>query len=175
MIVRELITKLGFKTDTNSINKFEKNVNSAKMSIVALTAAITVAATAVFLFVESAAKAGDKLDKLRDIIGMTTKDYQLLEGAANLAGIENEEFTKSLQLFARSIGMARQGMSQYIKEFAILGINMRDGNGQLKKNKELLLEVADAFQHKLKNNVDRAKSAIGRKPFLSIRARKRSV
>lgn len=154
MIVRELITKIGFKTDTNSINKFEKNVNSAKMSIVALTAAITAAATAVLLFVESAAKAGDRLDKLRDIVGMTTKDYQLLEGAANLAGIENEEFSKSIQLFARSIGMARQGMSQYIKEFAILGINMRDGNGQLKNNKELLLEVADAFQHHIKG-VDR--------------------
>lgn len=156
MIVRELITKLGFKTDTGALNKFEGGVKSATISVVALTAAITSAVTAMFAFVESAAKAGDRLDKLRDIIGFTTKNYQLLEGAANLAGIENEEFSKSLQLFSRSIGMARQGMSQYIKEFAILGINMRDGNGQLKNNKELLLEVADAFQHKLKNNVDRA-------------------
>lgn len=155
MIVRELITKLGFKTDTNSINKFEKNVNSAKMSIVALTAAITAAATAVFLFVESAAKAGDKLDKLHDIIGMTTKDYQLLEGAANLAGINNEEFTKSLQLFNRAVGMARQGMSQYITQFAILGVNLRSSNGQIKSNKELVLEVADAFKNKLTKSVDR--------------------
>lgn len=156
MIVRELITKLGFKTDTGALNKFESGVKSAKVSVIALTAAITAAATAVFLFVESAAKAGDRLDKLRDMIGMTTKDYQLLEGAANLAGIENEAFSKSLQLFSRSIGMARQGMSQYIKEFAILGINMRTGNGQLKSQKELLFEVADAFKNKLKNNVDRA-------------------
>lgn len=156
MIVRELVTKLGFKTDESSLNKFEEGVNSAKNSVLALTAAITSAVTAMLLFVESSAKAGDRLDKLKDIIGVTTKDYQLLEGAANLAGIENEEFSKSLQLFARSIGMARQGMSQYIKEFAILGINMRNGNGKLKDNKELLLEVADAFQNKLKNNVDRA-------------------
>ena len=156
MIVRELITKLGFKTDTESINKFENNVDGAKSAILALTAAIAATSTAIFLFVESAAKAGDRLDKLRDIIGFTTTDYQLLEGAASLAGIENDEFSKSLQLFARSIGMARQGMSQYIKEFAILGINMRDSNGQLKSNKELLLEVADAFKNKLKNNVDRA-------------------
>lgn len=156
MIVRELITKLGFKTDTNSINKFEDNVKSAKSTILAFTAAITTASTAVFLFVESAAKAGDRLDKLRDTIGFTTRSYQLLEGAANLAGIENEEFSKSMRLFGRAIGMARQGMSQYIKELAILGINIRGSDGQLKSNKELLFEVADAFQNKLTNSVDRA-------------------
>jgi len=156
MDVRELITKIGFKTDTSSLNKFEENVNSAKSSILALTAAITAAATAVFVFVESAAKAGDRLDKLRDTVGITTREYQLLEGAANLAGIENDEFSKSMQLFSRAIGMARQGMSQYIKQLAILGINIRGSDGQIKSNKELLLEVADAFQNKLVNSADRA-------------------
>lgn len=156
MIVRELITKLGFKTDTAKLHSFEENVDGAKTAVLALTAAITAAVTATFLFVESAAKAGDRLDKLRDIIGFTTKDYQLLEGAASLAGIENESFAKSLQLFSRSIGMARQGMSEQIKQFAILGINLSASNGHLKSNKELLLEVADAFKNKLTNNVDRA-------------------
>jgi hypothetical protein len=154
--VRELITKLGFKTDTKSIDEFDGHITNAKTSILALTAAIGTATTAMVLFIESAAKAGDRLDKLRDIIGMTTQNYQLLEGAANLAGIENDEFSKSLQLFARSIGMARQGMGQYIKQFAILGINLRDSNGQVKSNKDLLLEVADAFKNKLTNSVDRA-------------------
>ena len=171
MVVRELVTKLGFKTDTAALGTFEKNVDSAKSSVLALTAAIAAAATAVVFFVRSAAKAGDRLDKLRDTIGFTTDDYQRLEGAANLAGIENESFAKSLQLFSRAIGMAKQGMSEYIKEFAILGINMRGSNGQLKDNKELLLDVADAFQNKVTNSTDRATIAqilFGRAGFKMI-------
>jgi len=155
MIVRELVTKLGFKTDPKQIEGFESKVKSAKVAVLALTAAVTAATTAIFLLVNSAAKTGDELDKVKDVLGLTIKQIQLLGGAAALSGVEHEGFITAMQFFAKAVGMARMGMMEQLRAFQLLGISLRGANGQLKSQHELLMEVANGFT-KVKNTQDKA-------------------
>lgn len=156
MLVRELVTKFGFKTDETKVKSFDSSIKSATIAVTALVAAVTSATTAIFFLVRSAAKTGDELDKIKDVVGLTTKQIQLLSGAAELSGVAHDNFIISLQFFAKSVGMARMGMMEQMRAFQMLGISLRGANGQLKTQHELLLEVADGFQNRLTNSQDRA-------------------
>lgn len=155
MIVRELVTKLGFKTDQKKVEGFESRVKSVKVAVVALAAAVTATTVAIFALVDSAAKTGDELDKIKDVVGLTVKQIQLLGGAAELAGVQHEGFITAMQFFAKAVGMARMGMMQQLRAFQMLDISLTGTNGKVKSQIQLFYEVAEAMS-KVKNVQDKA-------------------
>lgn len=161
-VLRELVTKLGFDADQKTLDKYEGGVNELKKSLLKIVAISSAVSTALFGMANSAAKVGDELDKTRDLVGLTAKDFQSLTGAAALAGVEQQGFTTALQLFNRTIGMARQGMQESLKPFQMLGISLRDSSGNFKDQSKLILEVADKFS-KLTNVYD--KTAVAQELF----------
>lgn len=154
MVLRELVTILGFKADDKALVSYESEMAKLKKSMLAIVGVATAVGTALFTVANSAAKAGDELDKTLKLVGLTAKQFQLLRGAGELSGITPELLTTSLEIFNRNIGMARQGMQMSLKPFQTLGVSLRDSNGNLKTTYQLTLDVADAFS-KLKNTADK--------------------
>lgn len=155
MKVRDLVTELRFKTDDKKIESFDAKIKSVTIAVTALAASLAAATTAAFMFVKSAAATGDELDKIKNVVGLTTEEIQLLSGAAALAGVEHNNLIVSLQFFAKSVGMARQGMAQQLNAFKMLDVSLRGANGLVKTQHELLLDVADGFKN-LKTQQDKA-------------------
>lgn len=164
MILRELITILAFKADDKVLKAYDAKIVALKKNLFLVTAAAAAVSVAIFGIADSAAKAGDELDKTKDLTGLTVEQLQKLTGAAKLAGVEVEGLRTGMQLFGRQISQAAQGQQMSIRAFQMLGINIFDANGKLKDNHRLLLETADAFSklHNQQVKVDLAMQLFGR-------------
>jgi len=77
----------------------------------AVGAALGVAAAGGFVkMVDSTQRALDTMGKFVRRSGITVEAYQELRHAADLAGVSNQEFDKSLQKFTRNLGDSRAGV-----------------------------------------------------------------
>lgn len=74
----------------------------------------------------SAAKAGDKIIKTSDALGISTDAYQELSYAMQRGGASEEDFASGLKTIQVQMGAAIKGQSRAKKAFAQLGISMAD-------------------------------------------------
>lgn len=78
-------------------------------------------------------------------LGVTTEQLQVYRYAASQAGISQDEMDQGLAKLSKSLGDAALGAAQDTKVFDILGISIKDTNGQVKTAGEVLPEIADAL------------------------------
>jgi hypothetical protein len=168
MIVRELLTLLGYKTDEASKKKAEAGFSDVKKQALAVSAAVVAigaAATAVFTrLVGDVAAAGDEVAKTSKQLGLNAQRMQELRFAANLAGTSNSEMTIGLRRLQASAKEAGDGTKSFVDDFARLGVQVKDSNGNLKSAEDLLFEVADGM-NALENDTERvalAQTLLGR-------------
>lgn len=143
MNVRELITKIGFKVNENQLTAAEKSITGVKHSLEIIAGAGIAAAGTLFEFAKSAAETGEQLEIASAKTGLNIKQLQEYQGAAKLAGMDSDTFNMAMRRFSRNVGMAGQGISASAQAFRMYGINVRDSNGALKSNSDLIKEVAD--------------------------------
>lgn len=155
MILRELLTKIGFNVDTKSLDTFNRSVKSAQSSIFAMGATITAAAGSIFALVKNVSNIGDEINKSSEELGISTDALQEWRYAADQAGISNDELATSIRMFSRNIGQAvSTGTGPFVDRMQQLGVALTDGTGKLKDNDTLLLEVADSLKN-VKNASER--------------------
>lgn len=146
MIVRELLTLIGYKTDQASKRKAEGGLSDVKKQALAVSAAVVAigaAATAVFTrLVGDVAAAGDEIAKTSKQLGVNAQRLQELRFAANLAGASNSELNTTLRLIAKNADDAAKGTGEFAEDFERLGVKVTDANGNLKSADQLLLEVS---------------------------------
>lgn len=148
MIIRELVTVLGFDVQDSALGKMDKKVDQSKQGLNDLTAAADEAAenlkaaigtiTKAFIglsivsagltasilgIVFSSANAADEIAKTAPLLGFTIEEFQKYQYAAKLAGIENENFASSTQFLLRSIGEAIDGNEAAMASFSRIGID----------------------------------------------------
>jgi len=119
-----------------------------------LTAAVAFfGATQVNAFTESASLIHDTAQRL----GITAEQYQRLAFGAKLAGIENEEFTKSLKQLQVNLGKTAIGAGgEAGKVLEALGFKLRDKvTGRVKDLSKAFPELADRL-NKIKDQSKRA-------------------
>ena len=87
----------------------------------------------------------EQIGKNADRLNMTTKDLQTFRFAMEQAGESSETADKTLIKFARAIDDARNGVTTALDEFDRLEISLRNTDGTLKGQTQLLFEVADAW------------------------------
>ena len=121
MVIRELVTKLGFETDASTIKKYEKSVASMKASMAQLAVVVSAAAGSIFAIAKTTANHGEEADKLSKRLGLTAERYQEFAFAAHLADVSQEEFTMGLTVLQRTLGQARIGSKEAAKGFGMLG------------------------------------------------------
>jgi hypothetical protein len=97
----------------------------------------------------------DSILTLKDNTGLATGTIQTLQHAVVQAGGKAGEANKSLETFAVNVGKARAGSAEAARAFEMMGIALRDTNGQARSNEDILRDVADAFS-KIENPADRA-------------------
>lgn len=99
----------------------------------------------------SFARFGDSVKDSALKLGISTKNYQLLSNAANLAGVEQEAFNTIMGRFSRNIGEAAAGTAAARVGFDALGLSVRDKvTGRVRSLDALLPEVFDKLS-KIRN------------------------
>lgn len=93
--------------------------------------------------ISSIADIGDAADNL----GVTTDEFQAMAGAAQLAGVETEALAKGLKTLGVNTAEAANGQGDLGKLFAANGVSIRDANGNLLSQQEILLRVADLVKN----------------------------
>ena len=152
MILRELVTRLGFELDDKNLKKFEQSIDDAKTKLAGFGKAITLAKVAVTGLVATAtgltvlsisvAKAAKETEELSQQLGITTDDLQSLELVAQDTGLEVNELSKSFSSFNKQLGTIETSGKALTDELNRLNISTKDNNGNLKSSFVLYEEVA---------------------------------
>lgn len=88
--------------------------------------------------VKGVADVGDKLNDLRKITGLTVNELGGLDKMAKLNGTD-------LDSVAKGIGNLAKNMSAGNEVFKLIGVSIRDTNGNLRNANQVLLDVAEKF------------------------------
>ena len=93
---------------------------------------------------EGYAREGDRIAKTSRLLGLSVKDYQAFDQAAQHAGMTTEEIDGALKKFSVNLGKAKAGDSKAFKVFdSILGGKKISS---YKDSSSLLLAVADGYE-----------------------------
>lgn len=138
-------TKAAFDKVTRGLNK----VGSAAKGTAKVVGGVTVGLTAVSAALVIASKKSlefvDNIGKTATRTGIATDFIQAFQQGAIEAGSSVEQAQKGLEKFSRSVGDASRGLKTQADIFKDLGVEIRDSNGDLRGNTEILLEVADGI------------------------------
>lgn len=154
MIVRELITKLGFKADQRALDRFNRGFGNLRRTAFYVTAAVGAASTAVLALTKSVANYGDNLAKTSARVGLSVRSLQKFEFAANLAGADLEVMNKAVVRFARVISDANEGLETAERGFRRVGIDPK----KVTDMESALYEVSDAFA-KMPDGIEKTTAA----------------
>lgn len=161
MIVRELLTRLGFTVDEHSLSESEKVIEKLKESAETLVElyASWEAAKKLYELVNQVAELGEETLRTSIKLGIGAEALQELQYAANQAGTSAGSLQAGLRFLARNASAAANGSGDAAKEFESLGINVNDAHGQLKPMELLMGEVSDALKG-MTNKTERTAKAI---------------
>lgn len=146
MKVRELVTRIGFDVDNKTLTDVDNRVSNLKKGLIGLTALVAGTSAVLVGMVKSAANAADRVKDTATAIGVSTQALQELGYAATLSGSNVETMANGLRLLSKNIAdVAANPTSDLAKKFKQLGVNVKDGNGQLKTADIVFKELADGF------------------------------
>jgi hypothetical protein len=133
----------GLKKADASLSRFGANVARAAAAVAA-TMAVALAGLAVGM--KRAIDQADKMSKMAQSVGVPVEELSRLAHAADLSGV-------SLETMATSLGRLSRGMSEVAagakndtaKAFAALRIAVKNTDGTLRSNSDVMADVADRF------------------------------
>lgn len=161
MIVREVLTKFGFKVDDSGIKKydaataaakkrtetFKKGVKQAGKVIAGLGVLAAGAATGLFKLVQSVADVGDQAAKDAKKLGLTAEAVQELRHASQLAGTDFGVMKVGLQALSRGLNdAATKGTGPAAEAFEQLGISLEDPAIKSRNLEQIMALVSDRFR-----------------------------
>lgn len=88
---------------------------------------------------------GDQLAKNAAEVGLLTSEYDRLQSAAVAAGIDQSKLDVAMRTLNKSIGESSIGMGEARVAFQQLGVQIRNEDGTLKSNRQVLGEVSNAL------------------------------
>jgi hypothetical protein len=141
-----------------SLAKTETRMQAVKQVSAALGLALVAAAGAIAAMVKRNIDLADQAGKTATRVGMTTSALTELRYAAELSRVKVETFDMAMQRFTRRSAEAAMGTGQAKDALKELGVNLLDGQGNLRASDELLEDVADAMQG-LSSEADRVRLA----------------
>ncbi|MDP2141269.1 MAG: hypothetical protein Q8L20_10705 [Gammaproteobacteria bacterium] len=130
------------RTSRSKMSQIEKDLNKGAKAAAAFAIAGVAAGAAL---IKSSINQADAFSKQSQIVGVAIDDLSGLAYGADLAGVSFEQLSTGLTRSARAIEEASQGSGAGADAYAALGIKVRDSNGVLRSNMEILEDVADRF------------------------------
>lgn len=154
MIVRELVTTLGFKIDDRNLKRFEQAIHEFKNRAQELNTALSVAkkgvialsvaATGLSVLSVNTAKAAKNTELLAEQLGLTTKEMQELELVTNATINDFDGMEKSFREFNAALNSSTAGTNKATREMEALGIAVFDTDGKVRQSRDLYFEAAHA-------------------------------
>ena len=145
MIVRELVTRLGFTFDRTNLDKFERSIVGFKTKVTIAAAGVAAAFKKGFDFVSNIADAAVATKDLADYAGIAAEEFVALQNAARKLSLDPQKFAQGVQKLAIGIKEASRGAGEF---FEIVKqtqgrINFRGLQGELLSVREVLLQIFD--------------------------------
>ena len=125
--------------------KASKSVNSVKKLFIGLAAAA--AAIKFVQFGRDALSYADKIGKISDAVGLSTKSYQVYAHAASLAGIEQSQLNSNLTAFIKRVGEARSNTGPLVSFFKKYDTTLLQNIKTSRNQEEAMNLVADAIKN----------------------------
>jgi hypothetical protein len=153
----------------NSMQGLQGQVKNAQLSFNNLKGAIAgfgaaIAGSAIVggltAIVKQSIDAGDSLNRLQMITGISAKSLTGIANEAKLADVDMEALGKGLTKLNVSIAKAANGNADLAQKFKDLGINVRDTKGNVKPTDEVLKQLADRFAD-MPDGAQKAAAAVG--------------
>lgn len=113
----------GIDAGSGVVGKFSSSLGGLIKSTAAVTAVAAGAIAGTYAFVKSMTEGADKAAKFARMIGSSVEELTAYQHAADLSGLSQEQFNKSLQVMTRNIAEAADGTGVAVVEFAKLGVN----------------------------------------------------
>lgn len=143
MIVRELLTRLGFSIDQKPLKQFEASISSLKAGVAAL--GVTLSAYGAFQFFKGAADAANEILNTSQKIGIGVESLQRLKYAAEFSDISLGQLAGGLKILNKNLVEAQGGSKEAAEAFTdVLGKGFNPK--QYKNAEELIFTVADRFK-----------------------------
>lgn len=148
----DLIAKVGgFERGLNQAERKAKDSTKkiagyAKNVAVAFAATGVAAAAGLTALVKSSIDAADELSKTSKIVGVAIEDLSGLKHAAELSGVEFGQLEAGLIKLNRITADAFEGVGAGADAYEALGISVKNADGSLKNNYDLIQEIAEQFQ-----------------------------
>jgi hypothetical protein len=128
-----------FKKVSAAASMIKRNV----LGIVAVLGAITVGKMA--MMAKEAINLADSLGKTAGKLGISVSALQELQFAANQSGVKVETLNMGLQRFGRRAAEAAAGTGEARDALKQLGIQLRDGEGNLRTTEGLFMDAISAL------------------------------
>lgn len=121
------------------------NVEKAVAAFAILQTA-AIATTAAFTKLgKNAVEAIDKIGDSADAVGLTTKEYQKLSGAAEAAGVAANSIDRVFRKLSVDIEQGAKGTGKIAEKYKEFGIQLTDGFGKAKSFSQVLGEIANVY------------------------------
>ena len=133
-------TKKAFSSVSKSMDRLKSSMGGLKGAVAGLIGGAGLGA-----LVTNLTDVADKLGKTSMRLGISTTDLQKFRFAAKQSGVETSTFDMALQRFTRRTAEAAEGTGVAKDALEKMGITIKNNDGTLKTNADLLREVADAF------------------------------
>lgn len=135
-------TKKAFSSVEKSMERLKSSMGGLRGAVAGLAGLAGLGAV-----VTKLADVADEMGKTSARLGIGTKDLQKFRFAAEQSGMEVSTFDTALQRFTRRTSEAAHGTGVAKAALDEMGISVKDNDGKLKSNSDLLKEVADAFKN----------------------------
>lgn len=127
MIVRELFTRLGFKTDTSGAKTYSAALVTVKKSVLGLVGAVTGGITAVAAFTVAMGISGNQLAKTARMANTSIKELDGFTFAVErLTLLSKGEATGALLQFENGLRQASFGGRDFVTSFRRLGFGLEE-------------------------------------------------
>lgn len=141
-VIREFLVSLGFKIDNRALSNFTDSVEAATKSVAGLVAGIETAALAIGAAVTAFASNMDNLYNQSRRVGSQADSMKAFGNAARNMGVDAGEAAGNIESLATAL-RNNPGNENFLKS---LGVNTRDGKGNLRDSVELMTELGQVLQ-----------------------------
>lgn len=144
--------KKAFKEMEDGPKQAQGPLDALRESWIGFTAKIGVAIAALYtakrMFYDTAREAASLADEIKrqaDVLGISTDEIQKWRYAAKMADVNTEELAIGIKLLSRNLEDASQGTGDALKYLSMMGISVKDVNGDLRPLNDIMGDIMDKF------------------------------
>lgn len=133
-------------TSGGFVSKLKSGFKAISVAGAAAVAGISAATAAVVKLTTGAAQAADRIDKMSQKIGISREAFQEMDFIASQSGTSVEVLQQGMKTLRGEMMNAADDTSDAAQEFKRLGIQIKDSNGKMRSQEDVMFDTLSALQ-----------------------------